>query len=121
MNKETCIEYLDFVSRECDHYLKDGQVTDDELVNLIIEFQRFQEKTKWSELPEEIKERITEIKLDYSIKRVERANWYLMAAFLTFGAWAIFIYLRKQTKRKQALTILKFDVSRLASYIVLNH
>lgn len=121
MSTETCINYLDFVSHECDKHLRDNQVTDDELVNLIIEFQRFQEKTMQSELPEEIKNKISEIKLDYSIKGVERGNWYLMVAFLTFGSWAIFIHMKKQTKRKQALNLLKFDASRLSSFIKFNY
>lgn len=121
MDTETCINYLDYVSNECEKYLKDGQITDDELVNLIIEFQRFQEKINQSELPEEIKSNVSEIKLGYSIKEVERGDWYLMIAFLTFGSWAIFIHLRKQSKRKQALNLLKFDVSRLSSFIKFNY
>jgi hypothetical protein len=120
MNKETCIKYLDYVSQECEKYLRDSQVTDDELVNLIIEFQRFQDKTLQSQLPEEIKNKIAEIKLDFSIKQVERGNWYLIAAFLTFGSWAIFIHMRKQAKRKEALNMMKFDVSRLSTFIKLN-
>ena len=121
MNIETCINYLEYVSRECDKHLKDNQVTDDELVNLIIEFERFQDQTRKSELPEEIKNKILEIKLNYSIKGVERGNWYLMAAFLTFGSWAIFIHMRKQSNRKQALNLLKFDSSRLSSFIKFNY
>lgn len=121
MNTETCINYLDYVSHECDRHLRDGQVTDDALVNLIIEFQRFQDKTKHSELSEDIKNKISEIKLEYSITGVERGNWYLIAALLTFGSWAMLIHLRKQAKRKQSLSLLKFDASRLSSYIRLNY
>ncbi len=121
MNTETCINYLDFVSQECEKHLRDGQVTDDELINLLIEFQRFQSEIKQSMLPEEIKNRIVEIKLDFSITSVERSNWYLIAAFLTIGSWAILIQMRKQSKRKQALNWLKFDTARLSSFIKLNY
>lgn len=121
MDVETCIKYLDFVSTECERHLRDGEVTDDELINLIIEFQRFQNKTMLSELPEEIRSKISDIKLDYTIKGVERGNLYFVAAFLSFGAWASIISMRKQAKRKETLELLKFDTSRLASFIRLNY
>lgn len=121
MNTQTCIKYLDYVSLECDKRLKDGQVSDDELVNLIVEFQRFQEKIQQSELPDEIKEKVLAIKLNYSMKGVARSQWFLIAAFLSFGSWAIIMHFRKQSKRKQALNLLKFDASRLASFLRLNY
>jgi hypothetical protein len=121
MNTEICIKYLDYVSHECERHLSDGQVTDDELINLIIEFQRFQEKVVKSELSEEIKTKIADIKLNSTIKGVERGNRYLIIALLTFGSWAILISMRKQSKRKQTLNDLKFDTSRLFSFLRLNY
>ncbi|MBL1279353.1 MAG: hypothetical protein COA33_003735 [Fluviicola sp.] len=121
MNIETCIKYLDYVSHECTRHLNDGRVTDDELVNLIIDVQRFKEKCMGSDLPHEIKSKISDIEMNYSIKRVERGTWYLLAAFASFGSWALIIYMRQQSKRKQALNEIKFDTSRLSSFIRLNY
>lgn len=121
MDIKTCISYLDFVVAECDKHLRDKQVTDDELVNLIIEFQRFQVQINESALPEEIKRKIAEIKLNYSIKAVERSSWFLMVAVLTFGSWAIILNMRKQAKRKEALNLLKFDATRLSSFVRFNY
>ena len=121
MDIETCIKYLNYVSQECERHLRDKQVTDDELSNLIIQFQRFQDKTAKSNLPDEIKTKISDIKLNYSLKNVERGTWFLIAAFLTLGSWGVVISMNKQKKRKEALTGLKFDTSRLASNIRLNY
>ena len=54
MEIETCIKYLDFVSHECKRHLKGGRITDDELVNLIVEVQRFKEKCLKSQLPDQL-------------------------------------------------------------------
>ncbi|TNE70825.1 MAG: hypothetical protein EP333_09855 [Bacteroidetes bacterium] len=121
MNIETSIRYLDFVSQECERHLRDGQVTDDELVNLIIEFQRFQESVNASNLPEEIKSKISQIELNYSIQRVERGTYYMIVAVLTLGSWAIILHMIKQARRKQILNGIKFDASRLSSHIKLNY
>lgn len=121
MDIETCIKYLDYVAGECSRHLKDGRVTDDELVNFIIELERFKEKCLISQLPEELKSRIADLKLSYTIKGVERGTWYLVAAFVTFGAWAILIHARQQAKRKQILNEIKFDTQRLSSFIRLNY
>lgn len=121
MNIETCIKYLDFVSGECNRYLKDGNVSDDELVNFIIELERFKEKCINSILPEELKLKISELKISYTIKGVERGTWYLVAAFASIGSWAFLIHMRQQAKRKQILNEIKFDTSRLSSFIRLNY
>lgn len=121
MDIQTCRKYLDFVSIESIRHLKDREITDDELISLIIELQRFQEKCLNSNLPEELKLKISEIKLNYSIKGVERGGWFLVAAFVTFGTWALIIYYRQQSKRKETLQGIQFDTSRLASFIRMNY
>lgn len=121
MDIEICIKYLDFVSNECNKHLKDGNVTDDELINLIIEIQRFKEKCLDSELPQEIKSKLSEVNIHYTIKKVERSTWFLFAAFVTFGSWAILMYWRQQAKRKQVLNDIKFDTSRLSSSLRINY
>ncbi|GAA4279828.1 hypothetical protein [Gaetbulibacter aestuarii] len=121
MNLETCRKYLIFVSNECERHLSDGRITDEELIQLIIEFKRFQDNIFKSILPEEIKFRISQIKLDDTIQSVNRGTWYLMAAFITFGAWANFISMRKQSKRLKTLTDIKFETSSLAHFILLHY
>lgn len=121
MNTSTCVKYLQYVSHECERYLRDGRVTDEELVDLVIEFERFQEQVGESDLPSEIKSGIGELEFDYSIKRIERGTWFLVVAFLTFGSWAIFLSWQKQAKRKEVLRLLKFDASRLSTFIQLNY
>ncbi len=121
MDINTCIKYLDFVSQECDRHQKDGQISDDSLSQLIIEFQRFQVKVEKSELPENIKKQVSEIELKYTLGGVARGNTYLLIVIFTFGIWAGLISARKQAKRKEVLNELKFDTSRLSSFIQMNY
>ncbi len=122
MDINTCIKYLDFVSEECNRHSKDGRLSDDELVNFIIELDRFKEKCRISsQLPSELRQKIEELNINYTIKGVERGAWYLIAAFATFGSWAGVIHMRQQSKRKQILDEIKFDTSRLSSFIRLNY
>ncbi|PHR42443.1 MAG: hypothetical protein COA32_17490 [Fluviicola sp.] len=121
MDIQTCIKYLDFVSQECERYLRDGRVSDEELINLIIEMKRFKEKSENSNLPTELKSKISDLKLDYTVQRVERGSWYILAAFASFGAWSVLIHFRQQSKRKQTLSEISFDASRLSSFIRFNY
>lgn len=90
-------------------------------MHLIIELQRFKDKSSESALPDEIKSRISDIKLNHTLKGVERGYWGLALAVITFGSWAIFIYWRKQANRKHTLKEIQFDTSRLCSYVKMNH
>lgn len=121
MDVNTCIKYLDFVSRECERYLMDRRVTDEELISLIVELERFKEKCRTSKLPNELKSNILDLKIDYTEKGVERSSWYTLAAFATFGAWTLLIHYRQQRKRKQTLSDIRFDTSRLSSHVKLNY
>lgn len=121
MDIATSIKYLDYVSQECERLLRDGQVTDEELLHLIVEFERFQNQIRESELPDELKSKVSAIKLNYTFKEVERGKWSMALGFLTLGAWAIIIHMRKQSNRKQTLNDLKFDTSRLSSFVTLNY
>ncbi len=121
MNKETCIKYLDFVNKECDRFLEDGRVTDDELNQLIIEFQRFQQGVSESELPEDIKNRIAGLTVDYSRAQIERGYWYMFAVLLSLGLMVIFLAYWRQYKRKRALVNLKSEVSSALMFIKMNY
>lgn len=121
MNTETCIKYLDFVNKECDRFLDDNRVTDDELNQLIIEFQRFQQQVADSELPEPVKNRIGGMTIDYSRAQIERGYWYMFAVLLTLGLMVIFLSYWRQLKRKRALVNLKSEASSALMFIKMNY
>ena len=121
MTIETCIKYLDYVANECDRHLRDGRVTDDELINLSVEIQRFKEQCITSDLPEEIRSKIAGITMKYTVEKVERSTWFIFVAFATFGVWAGIINHRQQSKRKETLKQIQFDASRLASHLRMNY
>ena len=99
----------------------DKHVTDEELISLIIELERFREKCKTSELPNNLKSKIVNLKIDFTVKGVKRGSWYTLVAFATFGAWTLLVHYRQQRKRKQTLNGIRFDTSRLSSYVKLNY
>lgn len=71
MNLESCLKYLDYLVTECDRILVDRKVSGDELVNLITELQLFKDRVDRSELHKEIKDNISNFRLNYSISGVE--------------------------------------------------
>jgi len=93
MDLETCKKYILFVSRQCDRYLEDGRVMDDELFQLIIEFVRFKEKVAESELPDALKEKISSVDFRYTRSGVNRSKGTLILAVITLGIWAVIIWL----------------------------
>jgi hypothetical protein len=115
---------LNFVANECDRILRDGNLSDDELNDLIIEFQGFQEKVKASNLEHDIQSKVAEIQFSYSIKSVNRNQWIhlilLSAMLLSLGAWWFSMNYRQKQKRKEAVKLLRFDVSRLAGELKWN-
>ena len=65
MSIETCPKYSEFLNTECDRYLEDKRVDDNEMHQLKIEFDSFIENAQNSDLPESFKEKIDDLKLDY--------------------------------------------------------
>ena len=111
MNIETCIKYLEFVYHECERFLEDGRVTDDELNKLIIEFHRFLNQVSESSLPLGIKDRIAELNIDYSRAQIRRGYWYMFSVVFTLGLMAIISTNLRQRKRKRVLESLKSDAA----------
>jgi hypothetical protein len=120
MDITTCIQYLNFVANECDRILRDGNVADEELNDLIIEFRGFQEKVRASNLDDGVKSKVAGIQFSYSITSVNRNQWIVLAALMTFGSWWLIMNYRQQQKRKEAIKLLRFDVSRLAGELEWN-
>jgi len=121
MNLETCIKYLDFVAHECNRHITNRRVSDDELIQLIVEFQHFQKKIAQSKLPHKIQQKVSQIELNYTVKHVERGANFFLFSVLTFGIWSGLIMLRKQRNRQQVLHAIKFDTESLSSFIRLNY
>jgi len=121
MDIETCLNYLNFVSKECERHLEDGHISDDELNQFIVEFERFQNKCKESNLPLSIKTKVNQIKLDYRLDREVRIDDSLIIAFLTLGIWGCIISYRNQIKRKQTLNDIRGYSSGLITDIKINH
>ncbi|MBT8183065.1 MAG: hypothetical protein KJO53_15910 [Eudoraea sp.] len=111
MNIETCKKYLGFVYRECDRFLKDGRVTDEELNKLIIEFHRFLDQVAESSLPSEIKDKIANLQLAYPRTQITRGYGYMFSVAFTLGIWALISANLRQRKRKRVLENLKSDTA----------
>ena len=111
MNIETCKKYLEFVYRECDRFLLDGRVTDDELNKLIIEFHRFLDQVVESILPGEIKDTIANLQIAYPRAQIRRGYGYMLSVVFTLGLWALISANLRQRKRKRVLENLKSDIA----------
>jgi hypothetical protein len=121
MNIETCIKYLKFVYHECERFLEDGRVTDDELNKLIIEFHRFLDQASESTLPVGIKDRIAELNIDYPRAQIRRGYWYMFSVVFTLGLMAIISTNLRQRKRKRVLENLKSDTANTLIFIKTNY
>lgn len=117
MTNELCNKYLAFVYGECDRFLADGRVTNDELNQLIIEFNRFKNQVKASSLDTAIKERIAELSIDYPEEQVTQGYWYILFAILSLGLFALISNNLRQRKRKNVLQKLKNDTSDILVFI----
>ena len=106
MNIETCKKYLEFVYSECEQFLEDRRVTDDELNQLIIEFHRFRDQAAESGLPEEIKDRLSKLHIDYPRIYIKRGYGYMFSVVLSLGLWAFRSGYRKQRRRWRVLETL---------------
>lgn len=121
MNIETCKKYLEFVYRECDRFLADGRVTDDELNKLIIEFHRFLDQVAESNLAADIKDKIADLQIAYPRTQIRRGYRYMFSVVLTLGLWALISTNLKQRKRKRVLENLKYDTANTLIFIKRNY
>ncbi|GAB5417306.1 MAG: hypothetical protein Crog4KO_28880 [Crocinitomicaceae bacterium] len=116
MDLETCYKYFVFLNTECDRYLKDGVISEEEMANLKIEFDRFVIQALGSDLPSEIKVKITDLKLDYEY-HPQRENINMIKR-LVFGRAAKY---QREKEHKDAIEALKYDIKGIPMFIQLNY
>jgi hypothetical protein len=121
MDIETCIKYLNFVSNECSKHLKDKEVTDDELTSLIVELQRFKDTCVYSQLPQEVKTKVSAIRIDITLKEAGRGTWYALVDRFTFGIFTRFNSSRQPSQRRKILDDIRYDTASLASFTRLHY
>lgn len=121
MDIATCKKYITFVNKECERHLEDGRVMDDELFQLIIEFIRFKEKVAESELPDDLKDKISSVDFRYTRSGVNRSRGTLILAVITLGIWAVIIWLGRQQRRNRALENIKHDMNSLGMWIDMHY
>ena len=112
MNIETCYKYFQFLNTECDRYLQDGEITDEEMQQLKIEFDRFIKDANDSDLPSELKNKIKILKLDYVYK--SRREYGDLLGRFNFGSN------RRHSKMLKQVEDFKFNIKGLPMFIKLN-
>jgi hypothetical protein len=120
MEKEELEKFLHYLAGELDRYLDDGQVTDNEMMQFINEWNNFKNRIDESLLPESIKNRFNELDFRYSIKKIKRSYTYFLFAFLTLGLWAVFIRYRNNRNRIFALGGIRNDLNRIFTELKLS-
>jgi hypothetical protein len=116
MNIETCYKYFEFLNNECDRYLKDQVITEEEISQMKIELDTFMEKANRSDLPTKIKNKIADLKLDYVYNSKRESVTFL--GMLTFGSSARY---RREKKLKCKVEDLKLQISGLPMFIKMNY
>jgi hypothetical protein len=112
MNIETCYTYFEFLNTECDRYLKDHRIEEDEIHQLKIELDKFVAAARNSELPVELKAKIADLKLDYEFN-AHREYLELLGRF-NFGKH------RRQRKINTSVKDFKQQIVGMPMYIKLN-
>jgi hypothetical protein len=113
MATEELEKYLHYLAGEIDRYLNDGQVTDNEMIQFINEWNSFKNKVDQSLWSEALKNRFHELDFRYSVKTTERGFVYFLMAFLTLGLWALVLRYRNNRNRIFVLGGLRNDLNRI--------
>ena len=121
MDIQTCTKYTEFLTNECNKKLQDGKITCEELIELSNAIKRFKEKVKESDIPTDLKNKISEIDFEYSSKKEARKEKIIFVAILTFGIGAYLYNYRQYSKRKNAVLELKSKISPLPTFIKMNY
>jgi hypothetical protein len=112
MNIETCYKYFVFLNTECERYLEDDKITDEEMHHLKIEFDKFIKEADDSNLPSDLKNKIGELSLKFEYK--ERREYGDMLGRWNFGAK------RRRLRQKNQVEELKYQIKGLPMFIKMN-
>jgi hypothetical protein len=113
MNIEKCYKYFEFLNTECDRYLKDEIIEEQEIYQLKIELSKFKEEAKNSNLPELIKNKIDDLNLNYEFNSNREYLEFL-------GRFNLGKYKRKN-KIKKMVEDLKYQIKGLPIFIKMNY
>lgn len=113
MTIETCYNYVVFLNRECDRYLKNHAIDDDEIHQLKIELERFQQQVNDSDLPWEIKTNVTDLKIDYHFN--DNREYFALLGSWDFGKH------RRLRKLKKMVEVFKSQIDELQTFIRSNY
>lgn len=113
MDLENCYKYLVFLNTECDRYLMDQEITEEEIHQLKIELDRFISEAASSDLPIELKAKIKDLKLQY-VYRTSREYGDLLGRF-NLGKQ------RRQRKLMNAVEAFKFEIKGMSLFIKMNY
>ena len=96
-------------------------MSDDEVIRICVELNKFKKECSSSNLPEKLKSEINSMDFNYSAKQVERNTLLLLGGILTLGLWSILIHMKRQSKRKSKLEEIREISNSLAMGIKLNY
>lgn len=113
MNIETCYKYFEFLNIECDRYLKDSKIEEDEIHQLKIELDKFLKEASNSDLPLEIKTKIADLKIDYKFNG-NREYLELL------GRWNLGKH-KRQRKLKKIVEDFKYKIYGIPMFIKMNY
>lgn len=113
MNIETCYKYVVFLNSECDRYLKNHSIDEDEIHQLKIELDKIIQEVNNSDLAWDIKTKIADLKLDYSFN--ENREYLELLGSWNFGKH------RRKRKLKKMVEDFKFQINELQLFIQLNY
>lgn len=116
MDLETCYKYFVFLNNECDRYLRDGKIAEEEIASLKIEFDRFIIQALGSDLPSEVISKISALELDYTY-HPQRENINMIKR-LTIGRMAQH---QREKLHKNRIEALKYQIKGIPMFIQLNY
>lgn len=111
-----CYKYFVFLNTECDRYLRDGKIKEEEIAQLKIEFDLFIERVKVSDLPCDLKAKIVDLKLKHSYH--PQRDDINMIKRLIFGRISDSYSSHKLKKKVEAL---KNEIKGIPTLIKLNY
>ncbi len=113
MNIETCYKYVEFLNIECDRYLKDRKIDENEIHQLKIELDKFLKEVNKSDLPVEIKNKMANLKLEYEFNG--KGEYVEILGRWNFGKN------RRQRKLNKMVEDFKHQINGIPMFIKMNY